>query len=362
MATTKSLLLYLTATLFLVANVRAGSNTRFQQFWPYYRDYFVHIRDTKCADLYATQQTLSGSDASMRTLKDSDPTRSPNCNMLLDCILENTRESMKLNMATGTVALGIMPAILVFLGSSTAETSLLSKRRPLLALLVACGSPAVNPIQMFDYQNPVVDLKTREGRRLPGHLLNLSRLQSAAVVLAEYILVAGVIVNVITASFHAGSWTTNAISCDTYYYPLLWAVLTSCVHIIGGIWAIYLRAETIRDPQAKRGLAIKLTEWLRHEFSPCITHNKLVLKWNDETYLYIFVSWFACVATSAHVIFGVVAFSSLIFIGYVDSLKIIGRFIASAVVCRSVLMFELAGMRNAILKNEEVISNGNGKK
>ena len=36
--------------------------------------------------------------------------------------------------------------------------------------------------------------------------------------------------------------------------------------------------------------------------------------------------------------------------GYVDSIKIIGRMMASAVVCRAVLMFELAGMRNAMFE------------
>jgi hypothetical protein len=43
----------------------------------------------------------------------------------------------------------------------------------------------------------------------------------------------------------------------------------------------------------------------------------------------------------------------LIPIGYVDSIQIIARFMGSAVACRAILMFELAGMRSAARKVDE---------
>ncbi|KAI0898150.1 hypothetical protein F4806DRAFT_461318 [Annulohypoxylon nitens] len=325
------------ATLSSTSVVAAQKNTRFQNFFPVYRDALIAIRNDHCAALWAKQQI------------EPYTTVDGNCPALLSCILNNTEEATKGNFSSGLVALGIMPTLLTFLGSMVSETALLSKRRPLLALLIACGSPAVNPLPTFAYDNPLERLKAREGRLLPPRLLVLSPWQARGIVFVEYVLVLSAIANVMSASYYAGLWTINTISCDDTWYPIVWAGLTVVLHILGMI-ALDQRVRVTQTAGSTGGFRSGVLQWFRNEFTPCITQNKIELHWSGETYLFVFISWCSSISTVAHIFFGTIAFSSIIFIGYVDSIKIIFRFMASAVLCRAVLMFELAGMRNALVE------------
>jgi hypothetical protein len=66
-------------------------------------------------------------------------------------------------MASADVLLGLTPAILAALGSSTSELSRLLALRPVLGFLMVLGSPAANPIRTFDYHSPKTDLKIKPG-------------------------------------------------------------------------------------------------------------------------------------------------------------------------------------------------------
>ncbi|KAJ5771123.1 uncharacterized protein N7511_003174 [Penicillium nucicola] len=308
-----------------------AKNTRFLNFFPVYRNDFLQIRDGPCAAEFALKQ--SGAEV---------------CWSLLNCMLENTSEAIKGDMGSGIVALGLGPTILTFLGSGTAETSLLARRRPLLALLIASGSPAVNPLPTFVYPNPIEELKSRDNHLA---IMHFSSRQAVFVSILEYVLVMGAIANVYTTAFYMGSWTINTISCDDVWYPALWAVTTLFIHIFGS-WCLALRVNTPRKNEGSRKSAENgLGRWIRHELSPCITHDKLELIWKPESYLFVAISWWTSLLTVVHLLYGTIAFSSIQFIGYVDSIQIIARFMGSAVVCRAILMLELAGMRNA-LKSE----------
>lgn len=327
------------------ASALTPGNTRFVKFFPDFAQEFELIRDEQCDALWAIQQTKGYR------------TGDGNCNMLLSCILENTNEFIKANMASGTIALGLAPTILSILGSTTGETALLSKRRPLLAFLIGCGSVAVNPLPTFVYENPLEALKAREGRLAPSHVTGAPQWQLVLIVVAEYMLVLAAIVNEVSALYATGKWTVNTISCDTIYMPLLWAALTPGLHVLGMI-ALRLRTEVVLDGDREQNLGWSNTDlrtWLfnkaRHEFSPCARHDKLKLQWKNETHLYVLVSWWASVCTATHLLFGTIVLSSLVFMGYVDSIKIIGRLMASVIVCRAILVFELAGMRNALFKH-----------
>lgn len=273
----------------------SAKNTRFHDFFPIYRDAFLKIRDESCSDIFALKE--AGAEV---------------CHEVLDCMLEHTSESIKSDMASGLVALGLMPAILTYLGSSTAETVLLSRRRPLLAFLIASGSPAVNPLPTFVYPNPLEELRARENHLAPRHF---SPWQATAVSALEYVLIAAAIANVYTAAYSTGYATTNTISCDTVWYPTLWAVLTLCIHLFG-MWCLALRVKTAGEP-AWRKMHWKngVRRWFKHEATPCITHEKLVLVWKPETYLFVAVSWWTSIMTTAHLLFGTIAFSSLQFLG-----------------------------------------------
>ena len=288
----------------------ASHNTRFHRFFPFFGGNFTYIRDHQCYTLYSAQQ-----------LEPESLYYSALCTDVLNCILENTREDIKADMASGIVALGLMPTILTFLGSTTAETALLSRRRPMLSFLIACGSPAVNPLPTFVYQDPVAGLKAREGRLLPPFLSELSPWQALCIVTAEYLIILAAMANVITGSYWAGLWTINAFACTHTYLPLLWVVLTIFIHLFGML-ALELRVETVKDGVPTRlngrpsgSMMSWLRAWSRHEFTPCINHDKLELRAKDESYLFVFISWFGSVGTVCHLLYGTVTFSSLAFIG-----------------------------------------------
>lgn len=297
----------------LLPIIITAPTTRFDQFFPSYRWYFTNIRDHQCAALYAAQQQFEEENVFEGDL----------CGAVLDCMLEHTTESVKANMASSSVGLGLMPTILTFLGSSTSETALLSRRRPLLSFLIACGSPAVRPLPTFIYQDPVAGLKAREGRLLPRLFPRLSTFQAAIIVLAEYILILAAMANVFTASYYMGIWTINTFACPNTFNPILWVGLTVLIHLLG-MFALALRTETMRDSESRPSIWARISERVRYEIKPCLIHDKLILEPKNESTLFIFISWCTSVGTVGHLLYGTVVFSSMTFVD-----KLLGSIISS---------------------------------
>jgi len=71
-----------------------------------------------------------------------------------DCILDNLVESIKSNMGTAQVLLGLTPVILSNFGLKIAEISVMSTQRPLLTLMLTLGAPAIYPTRLLRYDNP----------------------------------------------------------------------------------------------------------------------------------------------------------------------------------------------------------------
>ena len=64
-----------------------------------------------------------------------------------------------------------------------------------------------------------------------------------------------------------------------------------------------------------------------------------------ETRIAVYLNWVAVILAYAHWIFGTLVFSSTLFIGTLDAFGVIARYLASALVCRMILLVELAGIR-----------------
>ena len=64
-----------------------------------------------------------------------------------------------------------------------------------------------------------------------------------------------------------------------------------------------------------------------------------------EARIAVCLNWVAVILAYAHWIFGTLVFSSTLFIGTLDALGVIARYLASALVCRMILLVELAGIR-----------------
>jgi hypothetical protein len=87
---------------------------------------------------------------------------------------------------------------------------------------------------------------------------------------------------------------------------------------------------------------------------------KIYVKWFEESKKYIFGQWFHSIGTVAHIIFGTLIFSSMNFIGPRDAMQVLGRYMASILCSRILLMYELsvvrecynAGLNEDALKDE----------
>ncbi len=64
-----------------------------------------------------------------------------------------------------------------------------------------------------------------------------------------------------------------------------------------------------------------------------------------EARIAVCLNWVAVILAYTHWIFGTLVFSSTLFIGTLDALGVIARYVASALVCRMILLVELAGIR-----------------
>lgn len=68
----------------------------------------------------------------------------------------------------------------------------------------------------------------------------------------------------------------------------------------------------------------------------------------DESTLFIFLTWVTSITTVSHIIYGTLIFSSILFISTSDAVQIVARFVASTVVCRVILVFEITGMQQRV--------------
>src|SRR5947207_2252295 len=149
-----------------------AKNDRYSQWFPFYRNNFTSIVNGECSGPY-------------RDYLDGTGWLNQQCPYALDCILAATAESIKTNMASAAVVLGLTPTILTMLGCGTAEIGLLSTRRPFLSLCLALGSPSTAPTRTYEYDDAFEILETEEG--LPQHSKE-SHLRKWIVVVVEYLL------------------------------------------------------------------------------------------------------------------------------------------------------------------------------
>ncbi|KAK0748827.1 hypothetical protein B0T21DRAFT_344440 [Apiosordaria backusii] len=122
-------------------------------------------------------------------------------------------------MTAAQVLLGVMPTVLSVIGASTEEMSMLANvaRRPLLALMLAAGSPSVYFSRAFDYHDPAQILH-RHPNRLPQW--RPKRWYSKLFIsFAEYSLAIASIANIATLNWEIGVKTVCAFWTDGIIAP-----------------------------------------------------------------------------------------------------------------------------------------------
>lgn len=260
------------------------------------------------------------------------------CGALLECILDNTNEKRKTTMASASVALALTPPILAGLGQSLAEISLLSSHRPVLSALLALGAPAMYPNRVFEYTHPPDALRSLPGDR---GLLKMQPALSVAVSILEYFLAAGTVANNIELAVRIGVRSVLAWACNSWAMPLLWVLYPVSLHVIA-TWGY--RSMTPVIP-VRVGSGSRLWRMLTAEVTPSSNCECFALPKATPTATAISLQIFASGLAFVHGVFGILVLSSLIFIGFHDMLWVLFRLVGSALVCRGILMFELAGIR-----------------
>ncbi len=361
-------------SLLLVAGAAASPTHQFDQFFPGWDPIIQQVIRDNCTavlDQYRTGDV----NASLGLSSLVTP--------VINCILDNTPEFRKAEMAASAVVLGLAPTVLQSLASTTGELSLLSLRRPLFSFLLGSGSPGVSPLRAFEYEDPLGLLAPVAGRR-GGPLPPLVRITADAawpatgvIAAVEYALVCASLANVVVLSYQLGVHAIVIFTPETIFSVPLWTFLAAVLHV-GGFLALWLRVRVVDRPgpsSAPLPTTTKvpswrgaLSSWLRDEALPSEYNRPLNLEYRPETVFFIAISWLISVGTVIHALYGTLVLSSLLFYSVVDSLNIVSRYCASVLVCRIVLMYELAGMRAAAARNaaategrpEEVDNNGEG--
>jgi hypothetical protein len=309
--------------------------TSFQAFYPTLGSELTRVRDQNCSAAYTVYQA---STTYLGTLA--------HCNAMMDCLYENVRETVKIQMATTNIVLGLTPTVLSMMGSSTIELSVLSTQRPILALCVSLGSPTVWPMRPFQHIDLSEEMKKRAQRkRIP----TMSPLTGLTVTVLQYIAVLGSIANVTNIAYDLG-WKSISytFSCNQRFGALLWVFLAAAVHIAGLVSFISRLRYPSDNETSNKKPQHTIAAWLGRETTPCINHDRRRIIWKAENVWYLFFSFCANAGTAVHMVFGIATLGSVQLVGAADAGAIIARFLASALVCRCVLMFELAGLRERL--------------
>lgn len=309
-----------------------------QNWYPTYGHRIQAIIDEQCQwqmDLYYS------------SLRPANCSESTACKIApaIDCILDEMKESDKANMAAAAVVLGLLPTTLGLAGSTTTETGMLSLRRPFLAFLLAAGAPAVNPIRTFEYRDPMTMLKARAGTwRVPhpkGDSPSRPGLWAIWTVCVQYALASAAVANLFWVSWTMAHQTICSWAPEIGWLPVVWAFMSVAIHIAGAI-AVALRMRFVKTAspsiwRSMRGLVMD-------ELTPSALGSERKLQWKPEGWCFYILSWATSTGTVLHIIFGTLIFSSILFIATADAVTVAARYLASAVLCRIILNYELDGI------------------
>ena len=324
----------------LAVPTMARTSSQFRQFFPAWSGYLHDIIDKNCAEV-------------------RDDYRNPaNENRMLsyefaDCILDKMSEFRKTEMGITAVILGLLPTILQQVGPTVAEVSVLASRRPLLAFLLGIAMPALSTGGPLD--NPAEALRSPVDVHVYAGILAQADWLWLVISAAEYLVALAAVTNLFHQLYQLAYWSISVSSIAVYaggisqaYAPFLWVILLVPAHLLGFL------GFKLRYRPSKQTIDRKT--WLQaigSEFQPCATGKPLLLTEVKKSLLFLVVRYLTDMASLVVFIFGTVALSSQIFISLGDVVPVIGRFLASTLVCRLILSFELHGLREATSRSQK---------
>lgn len=246
------------------------------------------------------------------------------------------------------------------MGPRVAEISLLSTHRPFLSFLLSVGAPGVWPTRVFLYDDPAKCL-----RRGLFSLTPQSTARSRWISATQYILAVGAIVNLLQTAIMLGRLTVISWSCNFDYGPLAWSLIPLAIHGIAAVSYNIEIARTVRrvrvqsssEQSAEPSSKVLVTflekranmKWWEKEFSLCANQPhglEALLKQKKMYPLAVLLNCVASLMAFFHLLLGTMLFSSMVFIAVWDIMNsVLWRYLLSTVVCRLILLVELAGIR-----------------
>ena len=270
-------------------------------------------------------------------------------------------------MGSAGVILGLTPSLLSFMGPTIPELSVLTLERPLLSALLAFGGPAMWPARGFEQHIPLK--ATRTVPKLPPLIQSVWWVRYA-ISAVEYVFAIAAAANVIILCLELGWKTVVTWEKRTPYLPLAWVLLSLFVHVVAALrlrlvrvvcthadlWQVIadLPTKSLSDGTEKalcrrraKSSWISLRDLLVAEIRLCCLRSRqdhVSQQEDQETFF-----WYNCAIVlsticTMHQVFGIVIFSSLLFIGVEDIIPVIIRFGVSALVAQYIRVFEISGL------------------
>lgn len=285
--------------------------------------------------------------------------------------MDNIPSFRQAEMNAVSVLLGLTPSIIQTLGPTTVQTSVVSLRRPLLALMVALGTPAVRPQGAKELVSAVLRLGTRNTVKTGGgaqqstggiyrnaqgptsHASTGPDTTSLRWQCLESIITYGLIIGCMANNAHLayslGCRCVCSFTPSTGWLPPLWIYLAGAIHLL----AVAALSRLVSKVHVQPGTGKSGSAWFRRKRH--VLCNELLPSWKLEPLRLRFrrvkpsgevsvwfrvLAWLLFVMASMHVVLGLVVLASMMFISAADATTVIGRFIVCSLVCRFVVVRE----------------------
>lgn len=269
------------------------------------------------------------------------------CSAAADCILQDIPGTIQSNFNSAQILLGLLPAILVYLGPTIPEMAALSTYRPLLAILLSIGSPAINigrVIRHIVIKEPFKRVTSKSSYAWSTWLARQNVVLRGSLRGLNYVAAVAAIGSNTWNSVYLDLRTISGWRCAALLMPFVWSILAVVVHGCG------MAAIRVQSPEGFRP-----SIWSGIESTSFRT-----AKEGNDCVLSDMLLWLGSLCAVVHLAFGVLVLSSLIFIGAREAIWVFLLFGLSAVVCQTVVNLELANMMYELDKASDVRASSNG--
>lgn len=383
-------------------------SARFQHWFPLSAIEFDSLSTTTCnTTLSAFTTAYNTAPSSLQAALNLGIGQSPIYQLCKDhasCLLGNSTEWSKANLATTNLVLGLLPTILAVIAPSMTEMAVLALRRPVLSAILSVSSPAILQGRLFDYQHPGDVLNVEHPRHDVRRPLVLGPWQRSATVMAGVgglVLALGCFVNTLVLVVQLTNSSILSWGCTRTWPLYVWMFVPIVIHGVAswGYWFTMEKKKEVKGGETEMELLThrgrgsssgkgndqadvscvasppgslkpphrspSLLDRLRNEMTSCTSHKharfeaRSRLTHPRRLHAGVVLNSIAGFLGFLHLVFATATFSALLFIAPLDAIgQIAMRLMLSALVCRLVVVFEVAGLRGQSPDAKELEGSG----